>query len=155
MRYPVPTSSWKTNKTKTACQRKECPLMRIDKGFDPIAAVAPNVCSTNDQKAIWKAGRCLRPRGEWPFSIFTYRHLSNDITIFHGNCHRRAILFYVPSLLQIKPYGLKSICYSVSLAIEFLLLEVKISCLDFWSTLINHCILWIEIMLVRPKLGIL
>ena len=81
--------------------------MRIDKGFDPIAAAALNVCSTNDQKAIWKAGRCLRPRGEWPFSIFTYRHLSNDITIFHGNCHRRAILFYIPSLLQIKPYGLK------------------------------------------------
>ena len=72
--------------------------MRIDKVFDPIAAVAPNVCSTNDQKAIWKAGRCLRPRGEWPFSIFTYRHLSNDITIFHGNCHRRAILFHVPSV---------------------------------------------------------
>ena len=36
--------------------------MQIDIDFNPIAAVAPNVCSTNDQKAIWK-GRCLRPRG--------------------------------------------------------------------------------------------
>ena len=122
-RFYLPHFERQTRQKQLVNVVKECPLIRINKDFDPIAAVALNVCSTNDQKAIWKAGRCLRPRGEWPFSIFTYRHLSNDITIFHGNCHRRAILFYVPSLLQIKSYGLKSmlqvILFEIDCAIFF------------------------------------
>ena len=38
------------------------PQMNFGKESNCNIQVAQNVCSTNDQKAIWK-GRCLRPRG--------------------------------------------------------------------------------------------